>query len=271
MRDYFFAITILAGTIIGGGMLATPYVISKAGLLPFFIYLPVLAFVQYLLHSIYAEIILSTRQRHRMPGYVGYYKGGKAKKWTLLISIIGKHGALLAYILLGGTFLHSLLSPYWGGSLFLYTTILFALESLIVLFGLRLIAGVEFLLSFLLVILVILIGFKSSGFFNWNNFVFFNKDYIFLPYGAIFFAVGGQAAIPEVCRLLKRRKEKIKSAILWGTMLPALLMLFFVLIVVGITGAGTSPEALVGLKNYFHNGVITFSLIFGLLIIVTSF
>ncbi len=270
-RNYFFAITILAGTIIGGGMFATPYVVSKAGLLPLFVYLPILTFVQYTLHSIYAEIILSTPQKHRMPGYVGYYKGERAKKWTLLISIIGKHGALLAYILLGGTFLCGLLSPYLGGDVFIYATILFVIESLIVLFGLRLIAGVEFILSFLLVLLVFLIAFKSQGFFSLDNFTWFDKEFVFLPYGPIFFAVGGQAAIPEICRLLNHKKEKIRSAIKWGTIFPAFLMLFFVLVVVGVSGANTSPEALVGLKMYFHNGVITASLVFGLLTIITSF
>lgn len=270
-RNYFYAIATLAGTIIGGGLFATPLVVSKAGVIPFLVYLPLLALVQFLLHMIYAEIVLSSKQRHRMPGYVGVYCGSKAKNWTLLFSIIGKHGALLAYILLGGSFLYGLLGPVLGGNLFIYTTALFALESLIVLFGLRLIAGVELALSALLVLLIFLIGIKSSTHFDWGNFILFNKDHVFLPYGPIFFAVGGQAAIPEVCRLLRAQKGKIKGAIAWGTFIPALLMIFFVIIVVGITGDNTTAEALVGLKRYFNNGVITFSLIFGLITVITSF
>ena len=270
-RNYFYAIATLAGTIIGGGLFAVPLVVSKAGIIPFLIYLPLLALVQFLLHLIYAEIILSSKQRHRMPGYVGVYCGSKAKNWTLLFSIVGKHGALLAYILLGGSFLYGLLGPVLGGNLFIYTTALFILESLIVLFGLRLIAGVELALSALLVVLVFLIGIKSSSHFEWGKFVLFNKDHIFLPYGPIFFAVGGQAAIPEICRLLKGQKQKIKGAIAWGTMIPVLLTIFFVIVVVGVAGSGTTSEALIGLKSYFNNGVITFALIFGLLTVVTSF
>lgn len=270
-RNYFYSIATLAGTIIGGGLFAVPLVVSKAGLIPFLVYLAVLALVQFLLHTIYAEIILSSEQRHRMPGYVGMYCGRRAKSWTLLFSIIGKHGALLAYILLGGSFLYGLLGPTLGGDLFIYTTALFILESLIVLFGLRLIAGVELALSALLVVIIFVIGFKSSSHFEWGKFVLLNKEHIFLPYGPIFFAVGGQAAIPEICRLLKSEKQRIKSAIAWGTLVPALLTIFFVVIVVGITGGSTTSEALIGLKNYFNDGVITFSLIFGLLTVVTSF
>ncbi|MCD4694027.1 hypothetical protein K8R62_01585 [bacterium] len=272
MRNYFLSISILSGTIIGGGMFAIPYVISKAGILSLFIYLPFLVFVQFVLHSLYAEIILSTKQKHRMPGYVGLYCKNKAvKDITLFISIVGKHGALLAYILLGGEFLYALLNPYWGGSIFLYSITLFLLESIVVLFGLKLIARVELFLSFFLVFLVAIIGFKSFGYFSVNNFIIFDKNYAFLPYGVIFFAVGGQAAIPEVCRLLNRRKEKIKSAIFWGTFLPAILMTIFVIIVVGVTGNVTSPESLVGLKLFFNSGVVMFSLILGLLTIITSF
>ncbi len=94
---------------------------------------------------------------------------------------------------------------------------------------------------------------------------------IFLPYGPIFFAVGGGAAIPEVCRLLAYEKNKIKSAILWGTFIPAALMLVFVLVILGITGAKTSPDTLAGLSLILNDGVITFSLIFGLLAILTSY
>mgnify|MGYP001602023988 CR=1 FL=1 len=66
-------------------------------------------------------------------------------------------------------------------------------------------------------------------------------------------------------------KNKIKSAILWGTFIPAALMLVFVLVILGITGAKTSPDTLAGLSLILNDGVITFSLIFGLLAILTSY
>lgn len=270
-KNYLYSIATLAGTIIGGGLFAVPLVVSKAGIIPFLIYILLLGLVQFLLHTIYAEIILSSKQKHRMPGYVGVYCGKQAKNWTLFFSIIGKHGSLLAYILLGGSFLYALLGSSLGGNLFIYTTALFVLESLIVFFGLRLIAGVELALSTLLVALIFLIGFKSVGDFELGKLVLINKDHIFLPYGPVFFAVGGQAAIPEICRLLKNQKQKIKGAIAWGTLIPVLLTIFFVIVVVGVTGENTTAEALIGLKQYFQDGVITFALIFGLITVVTSF
>jgi amino acid permease len=71
--------------------------------------------------------------------------------------------------------------------------------------------------------------------------------------------------------LLHREKGKIKTAIFWGTMIPALLMAIFVFFVVGVTGESTSPDALTGLQGFFQNGVMTFALIFGLICVITSF
>lgn len=270
-KNYLYAISSLAGTVIGGGIFAVPYVISKAGVAGVAIFFPLLIFVQYLLHKIYAEIVLSTKKWHRLPGYVGVYYGKKVRNVVLAISVIGKHGTLLVYIILGGIFLYGILNPMFGGSIFLYTAILFLIESFIVLVGLRLIANAEFVFTSLIIAVIITIFYKSLVGLDITNYHWVDLSYIALPYGPIFLAVGGQAAIPEVCRLLKNEKEKIKSAIAWGTILPGILTAIFALIVVGGTGSHTTPDALVGLKAYFDDGVITFTLLLGLLTVTTSF
>ncbi|MFW5884753.1 MAG: aromatic amino acid transport family protein [Patescibacteria group bacterium] len=270
-KNYFKAVFILMGTILGAGMFAVPFMIEKSGIIPLLVYVAVLAAIQFLLHRIYAEIILSTPQRHRMPGYAGIYLGSKWKKTALLISIIGKHGALLAYIILGGIFLHGLLAEFLGGSLFLYTFLLFLIEAFVIFFGLKLIARVELWLGALLILVVLFLGGKSLNYFELGNFALINWNYAFLPYGVVFFAVGGQAAIPEICRLLKNQKKKISSAIAWGTFLAAFLVAGFAFLVVGTCGGATTPDALVGIQAIFGNGLAKFSLLIGLLATVTSY
>ncbi|MFW5888098.1 MAG: aromatic amino acid transport family protein [Patescibacteria group bacterium] len=270
-KNYLYAISILAGTVIGGGIFAIPYTVSKAGVLGVVIFFPLLIFVQYLLHKIYAEVVLSTKQMHRLPGYVGVYCSKRIRNIVLAISIIGKHGTLLIYIIIGGIFLYGIFNPFFGGGIFLYTSILFLLESFIVLVGLRMIANAEFLFTSMIIAVIMIILYKSWGSLEVSNYHFVDSVNIFLPYGPIFLAVGGQAAIPEVCRLLKKEKKKIKSAIAWGTILPGVITAIFALIVVGITGANTTSESLVGLRMYFSNGVITSTLFLGLLTVTTSF
>lgn len=270
-KNFLLATATLTGGIIGGGIFAVPFVVSKSGFLSFVVYLVVLTLVQILLHLIFAEIILSNKENHRIPGYARMYAGKKAKLFTLIISLVGRHGAILAYILLGGTFLYTLLSPIFGFNLFFYATILFIVEIIIIFFGLKTISKAELALSLLLLLLMILISIKSYEFFNITNLQLVNMKYLLLPYGPVFFAVAGQTAIPEVCRLLKNSKKKIKASILWGTLIPAVFTLIFAFVVTGVTGTQTTSDALTGLQNFLDNGVITFALIFGLLCVITSF
>jgi len=270
-KNYFHAIATLAGTIIGVGMFSIPFVINKSGIILLFIYLPFLGFVQYFLHKIYAEIILSTEEKHRLPGYTEKYISRRGKIFSLIIGLIGDYGALLAYIIVGGIFLHELLNSVFGGNVFVYSLILFFLQALIVLSGIKLIASVELIMAGLLIFMVGLLAWRGWGYISFNNFHLVSWPNIFLPYGPIFFAVSGSAAIPSVCKLLAQKRENIKSAIAWGTFIPVAMMLVFTFVIVGITGNNTSPDTLVGLHSVLSDGVIIFALVLGLLSIITSF
>ncbi len=270
-KNYFKAIAILAGTVLGAGIFTVPYVIQKAGIFSIILYFPILCWVQLILHLIYAEIVLATKKRHRMVGYVGIYFNVFLKKISFLISILGKNGTLVAYVILGGMFLHQLLNPFWGGSLILYTILLFFIETLIVFFGLKMIAKVEVFLTALLIIAIGSLSWRSFGYLNFNNYDFLNLNNLLMPYGAIFFAIGGQAAVPEVCQLLKNEKRKIRSAIIWGTFLPVVLIAFFAFLMVGVTGSETTPDVLAGLTSKFNNWIMVPALLFGLLTVVTSY
>lgn len=270
-KNYLLAVATLMGTIIGVGLFAIPWAINQAGVISLFVYMAGLAVIQYWLHLLFAEAVLSTKEKHRVPGLMEKYGSKKGKIAAFIAEVISSYGSILAYIIVGGLFLHQLFSPYWGGSVFLYSTALFLLVELITFFDIKMIAGAEFFLTALLVAAIGLITWRGFGQISLDNYQLVNWQNIFLPYGPIFFAISGSSAIPEVCRLLDREKHKIRSAIAWGTFLPAILMLIFVLVVLGITGERTSHDTLAGLGMVLNDGVITFSLIFGLLAIISSY
>lgn len=270
-KNYFKSIAVLVGTILGAGIFAVPFVVQKAGILSLLIYFPALFFIQLTLHLIYAEIILTDKNKHRMVGFVGIYYNKFFKRIAFLIAFLGKQGTLLVYIILGGIFLHQLLNPWLGGTKVFYTTILFLGETLIVLFGLKMIARVEFILTILTVIVIF--GLSWEGLAHWevDNYTLLNWGNLLLPYGAIFFAIGGQPAIPEVCQLLKEEKRKIHSAIFWGTFLPIILIALFAFLVIGVTGVNTTSDTLIGLSSKFSSEMMRVALVFGLLAIITSY
>ncbi|MDD4900917.1 MAG: aromatic amino acid transport family protein [Patescibacteria group bacterium] len=270
-KSYLLAVATLMGAIIGVGLFAIPFVASKTGVLPLFIFMIGLAAAQYLLHLLFAEAVLATKDKHRLPGLVGKYWSNKGKKYVLIIEVVSSYGSTLAYIIAGGLFLHQLLNPYLGGSIFLYSTGLFLAVSAITFFDIKLIAGTEFILTAFLLATIGLITWRGFGHIQLSNYHLINWGNFFLLYGAVFFTVGGGAAIPEVCRLLDNEKNKIKSAIAWGTFLSATLMLVFIMVILGITGDKSSVDALAGLGAVLHDGVVTFSLVFGLLAVITSY
>lgn len=270
-KNYFKAIAIMVGYIIGVGMFSLPYLISKAGVLTFFIFIIVLGGVQHWLHLIYANLIIVTKGYHRMPGYVGIYLGRDSKRLVFIAKMIGNYGALLAYIIITGIFLHQLLSPYFGGNEFLYATILFAFEAAIIYFGIGMIAKVELLMTGLLLLTVILITWKGFGVANMENFIIMDWKYFLLPYGAMLFALDGNGSLPIVSKLLNRNKKAIKSVVRVGTFLPVIVIIIFTITILGISGSQTTPDALTGAGLILENGVIFFALIFGILSMITSF
>lgn len=269
--NYLRAIGTLVGTIIGVGIFSIPFVVSKAGIIPLLILLPLLGFAQHLFHKFYAEIILADGEMHRLPGYVAKYFGENSRNIVLIIVLIASYGGLLAYIIMGGIFTHSLLEPILGGSPFIYSSVLFLFSAFIVFFGLKLIAGVELYLSALMVLAIGLLSWRSFNHVDLSNYSLIDWRYIFLPYGPIFFSVGGDAAIPEVCRLLANDKKKIKNVIRWGTFIPVVVTLLFVVAALGATGVNTTPDTLVGLRAFLSPTLIFIALVLGLLAVFTSF
>ena len=113
-KNYLLSIAILFGATTGAGLFAVPYVIARAGVITFLVYLPVLVGIQILLHLLFARLILSTKESHRLPGYVHVYAGKRYKNLVLIFSLVAAFGTLLAYIVLGGVFLSDFLGASAG-------------------------------------------------------------------------------------------------------------------------------------------------------------
>ena len=67
-------------------------------------------------------------------------------------------------------------------------------------------------------------------------------------------------------------KERLyRRAIVWGTLIPAVLYLVFILTVVGVSGQGTSPEAISGLLASLGPWIVFIGSLFGFLTSTTIF
>ncbi len=265
-----YGVATLVGTIVGVGIFGLPYAASRAGFFTQLFYLGVFAGVFVLLHLMFGEIMLRTAERHRLAGYVGVYFGEAAKKFIELITIAGTLGGMLAYLLVGGLFLKTLTGGIFG-TIEQYYIILWALLSFVLFSGLKMVERTEAIMLFFMVAIITLLFAVSIPLVDAGNFSFSIPENFFFPYGVTLFALSGTAAIPLVRDVLKNEEHRIKKTIILGTLIPALLYALFVFSVVGVTGAGTSEDALTGLNGALGRSAVFVGALFGLLVISTSY
>lgn len=272
-KTFIYAVSVLSGTIIGVGLFGLPYITAKIGFWIMLGYFLVLGFLVILVHLFFGEVALKTPDFKRFPGFAEIHLGNWGRNTAIVSTIFGLMGAILAYLIVGGEFLKEILSPLFGGDAVFYTLIYFILGAAIIYWGIRAIAEVEFWGLILFFLILTGIFFKGQNFISGAN-LFPAPDfaYLFLPYGAILFSLWGAALIPEIEEMLgASNKKMLKTIIPVAIFIPIIVYLFFIYLVLGITGPGTTESALAGLKNQLGDGIVILALIFGMVTTFTSF
>jgi len=270
-RHYPRAIAMLVGTIIGAGIFGVPYVVARSGVVIGLVHFAVLTAALLLVHLFFGELTLRTNAHHRLVGYAEQYWGTPGRWLAAASGILGIYGALLAYIILGGSFLHQLIGQAFGGTPWTYSVVFAALGALAIAVGLRLIEELEFILTaflFIALALIFIVGGQRVDTTHWAT---VNTAHALLPYGAILFSLGGASVIAELRDILRGRERRLASAIAWGTLIAAVLTVFFVLVVVGVSGSKTSPEAIAGLAPILGHSIVVLGALLGFLAVATSF
>lgn len=275
MQKYVLPVATLAGSIIGVGFFALPYVTTRVGIWMMLFYFFAVGAIVVFIHLLFCEVSLKTPDFKRFPGFVEFYLGKKVKFIPLFSAIFGGFGVLLVYLLIGGNFLTEALSPVLGGNNLFYTLIYFILAATAIYFGTKVVSRFELASLVLLLVaflVIFFIGFPHYALQNifsapagsgWQDF--------FLPYGAVMFSFWGMGMIPEIEEILGKKKKLIKRVVVASFLIAAVFYLCFIFLVLGITGKDTTQSALVGLKNFFGNGSIATILLAGVFATFNAF
>lgn len=271
-KRFSLAALTLIGTIIGVGVFGVPYALSRVGLVLAIGYFVVLTGIQLLQHLFYAEAAIACPDKLRLVGLVERYLGRRAKSLAAVSIIFGYWGGMLAYMIVGGTFLHVLLSPYLGGSEFAYQVAWSIFAATLVRFGLEIVVKINAVATFGLLAAMALIFALGLPHVRIENLaVLWTGHDMFLPYGVILFSLSGLPAILEMEDVLKGKHANYRWAIVVGTLAAAALTAGFGFLVWGITGAATTPASVDGLKLVLGGGIATIAAVFGFLAVATSF
>ena len=254
-NNFWPAVFALVGTTIGAGIFGLPYVFSKTGFIAGLFEMIILVGIILLIQQILGEIALRTRGRKRFIGYVYEYLNGGWHPWVWASVIFGSVGVILVYIILGGKFLSTIL----GGGELAGASVFFAVWFLAILARPRFFGRTEFYISFFVIMIIILISLLSVGYIDYDNFKNFDWKNLLLPYGVILFAISGYTVIPEMEDILGGEKRKLSRAITAGTLIPPVVYIVFIFIVVGVSGALTSPDAVSGLASALNSQIILYA------------
>jgi tyrosine-specific transport protein len=264
----FQAIAALVGTVIGAGIFGLPYVVAKIGFLPGIFYLLFLGSLVLVLNLIYGEVVLRTPGDHQLTGYAEIYLGKWGKILGTLAVFVSAYGALLAYLIKTGEFLNLI---FGFPNAVIFSLLFFVLASLALYFGLRAVSFLEGLLVVLLLGLIFLLAILGRGEIRVFNFLGANFEFLFLPYGVILFALFGASVIPEMEEILRSEHQKLKRAIIIGSLVPLFVYLLLTMIIVGICGQRTSDDAISGLMGYLPVWVVDIGAILGVLTMSSSY
>ncbi len=270
-NKFWLAVATLVGSTVGVGLYGIPFAFQKAGFGIGFLFLLGVGGLVLLANLLYGEVVLRTHERHQFVGYVRKYLNPWAQKLNLFTFWIAIYGALIGIIIISGNFLSNILSFYFHFSPFAFSTIFLVAASVLVLRGLRTVSRFDFFMMLLFVFVAALTASFGVKHITLANYTLATKDFWFLPFGVVLFAINSMPGIPLVREVLIGSENKLKKVLVVGTLIPAVLYLLFTLVVVGVSGENTSPDAISGLLGYLGPKIVFIGSLFGFLTSSTIF
>jgi amino acid permease len=252
-KNFLLPTGLLAGTIIGAGVFALPFLFATAGVGAGFVYLAMGAAAYAIIHILYADIIVRTPGNHRFPGFAKLYLGRGAFSLAILMSVAQMLLVLTIYLILSASFIR-LAVPFAGD--LASVAVFWVLGSAAIFLSLRRLALSEFFVTGAIVAIIgaiFFLGIRSGNTWlmapargsNWLT--------LLLPLGAVLFSLSGRVAIPSLIEYFKKKNafqaKRVLSAIVWGTVIPAIVYGLFVIGIIALSPQ-VSEDAISGLvKN----------------------
>ncbi|MBU0596539.1 GerAB/ArcD/ProY family transporter [Patescibacteria group bacterium] len=257
---------ILGGTV-GAGVLGIPFAVAKVGIGYGLIYILSIGLLMMGLNLLVGEVAIRTGQNLQIVGFAYKYLGKFGGRiMSCLVYVVGL-AILVIYIIGEG----ETLSVLFGGSAFKWSLIFWLLGSFLILVGMRTVKKVELFLTLGILTVVLFIVLISVPHLEYDHLKYSSLASLLLPYGVILFAFSGMSAIPEAYSILSNQKINFKKAIIIAGVLSIIIYSLFTFIVVGVTGAGTSEIATIGLGEKVGGIIFYLGNIFAILAMGTSF
>lgn len=251
LRFFIGDVSVMAATTVGAGIFSLPYIFARAGWLTGIFYLVIMTAVIMFVHSLFWRALVVADGRGGLLSLGKFYLGKAGFGFGFVAIIGGLILTLVIYLILGSRFLNILWPALGEKPGFL---IFWIIASFPLLLQERRFSVLETLGIILMVAIICLIFFsfwRSSAIFKIPA---VNTGNLFLPFGAVLFALAGWTAVEPIYRA---RREEISSdsvsrpvaGLFAGTVVAAILYFMFI---VGIFGsiAPITADTLSGLTAW---------------------
>jgi tyrosine-specific transport protein len=272
---------ILAGTAIGGGMLALPVLTAQGGFLP--------AIVIYILCWLFMvatglllmEVFLWSKEEVNIVSMAKMTLGlpGKIAAWILYLFLF--YSLTVAYVSGGGGLVQDLFEafdkkdfPAWSGPL-----IFVLIFAPFVAIGARAVDRINRLLMAGLILSFLVFCFLGMKHIEIDFLRHFSWPLAFLATPVVFTSFGFQGTVPSITNYLDRNPKRVKKAIVGGMILPLVIYIIWEALILGVVPVEQLKQAqlqgqsaVAPLKNILHiPWLYTVGEFFAFFAIVTSF
>ncbi|MCX7996619.1 MAG: hypothetical protein N2691_02545 [Patescibacteria group bacterium] len=226
-------ILLITGATVGAGIFSLPHALRETGVVPFLVLLALAGYICFRLNYFLMAVIREVTGTHQLSGYIEKVLGAGWGRISLFLHIFSTFGALIAYTIIGGTFL----GTFFGIPQSLGSQLFFLLAGSVIFFAGKKIASFDMLFSvvkFIMFILVVIAAMSlpaSNHFEAIPAFESFPLKYI----GVFLFASAGFTIIPELIREKGKRSHSLLTA---QVLITVLYLVFGVALYGFVNGSG---------------------------------
>ena len=261
---YLAALSTTVGTIIGAGMLALPYAVSKSGFFNGLILFVLLGIAGTFITLYTVELSFRSKTLQQLPVLISKYTT-KRLRWIVLgLQVFTLYGAQIGYLIGLGLILTALVGfPYT-----ISVSVIFLLSLPLVYKGYAMVEDAETPLTIakigLIVALIIIVMFS----FKTANVSYSDTTQFFVPFGVILFSLGSFSIIPEVKEELGKNKKMLTSVIVAAYVISLALYILFTLAFIGTFGQSVGVIATSLISSGAYEQLV---LIFTLFLLITPY
>lgn len=266
-ESLFEAVALISSATVGAGVLGIPFAVAKVGIPIGLLYIVCVGLLMIGLNQLVGGIILRTKGDNQLVGLAKKYLGKPGELMMSLFVYSILFGALVVYIIGEG----DALSSIFGGSNFWWSIGFFAVGSSLIYIGLNTVKKIEVLLGLGILTVVLIMAFVTTPHIDLTNIQYTNFADLLFPYGVLLFAFHGTTSIPEARKILNGDEKSFKHSIIISGLVSIIIYMLFAFVVVGVTGAGTTEIATIGLGNAIGKYMVILGNIFAVLAMGTSF